>query len=361
MLGDEEVLEAVQGCIEKRGESLAKPLSGASAITWHSLLRGQVVRSLESRSEEKRFHPGPLDLSDRPVYDTISDYEVPRPRDPAEQRTWKMVRRGSVDDRSCGCGNGGVRCQRCEGEGRIRCEPRQSCASCRDSTCCLLCDGAGRSALKPAETQAGTLVHRAIEGAEDRTRCYECGEPDVACVACRGRGRVLCTTCQGVGSRPCPDCAGDGKVTHEHCAGTGRTVEWTEGIITRTPKIDEVKLPEPGVLYWARRLAGQHATWTPTALADNDPLRARVQKDFGSTLKPLLRPHHQEIARRTELRYVRFAKVALDEHPHRIYYVFPTLNRPKVVMQPSPRRTWQIAGIVIGVFLLLVLVNRFVV
>ncbi|MFI5775421.1 hypothetical protein ACIA74_45045 [Streptomyces sp. NPDC051658] len=130
-----------------------------------------------------------------------------------------------------------------------------------------------------------------------------------------------------------------GKVTHEHCAGTGRTVEWTEGTITRIPRTSEVKLPEPGVLYWARKLADQHATWMPTALADNDPLHARVQKDFGSALKPLLRPHNQEIARRTELRYVRFAKVAVDEHPHRIYYVFPALRRPKVVTWPSPRRT----------------------
>lgn len=116
-------------------------------------------------------------------------------------------------------------------------------------------------------------------------------------------------------------------MTHEHRAGTGRTVEWTEGTITRIPRTNEVKLPEPGVLYWA------------TALADNDPLHARVQKDFGSALKPLLRPHNQEIARRTELRYVRFAKVAVDEHPHRIYYVFPALGRPKVVTWPSPRRT----------------------
>ncbi|OKK05308.1 hypothetical protein AMK09_37830 [Streptomyces sp. CB02488] len=149
-------------------------------------------------------------------------------------------------------------------------------------------------------------------------------------------------------------------MTHEHCAGTGRTVEWTEGTITRAPRTDEVRLPEPGVLYWARRLAEQHATWTPTTLTDNDPLRACVQKDFGSALKPHLRPHHQEIARRTELEYVRFAKVAVDEHPHRIYYVFPTLKGTTVVRCPSPRRTWQIAGIVASVLLLLVLINRFI-
>ncbi|WP_327340990.1 hypothetical protein OG384_37070 (plasmid) [Streptomyces sp. NBC_01324] len=361
MLGDKEVLDAVQGYIEERGESLAEPLSGASAITWHSLLKGQIVRSIESRSEEKHLHPGPLDLSDHPVYDTIDDYQIPRPRDPAEQRTQKMVRRGSIDERSCACGNGEIRCPRCEGEGRIRCEQHQPCGSCRDSTCCLLCDGAGRSALKPAEKQAVAVSMQKAGGDRgDRTRCYECGERDVACVTCRGRGRVQCSTCQGGGSRPCPDCAGDGKVTHEHCAGTGRTVEWTEGTITRAPRTDEVRLPEPGVLYWARRLAEQHATWTPTTLTDNDPLRACVQKDFGSALKPLLRPHHQEVARRTKLEYVRFAKVAVDEHPHRIYYVFPTLKGTTVVRCPSPRRTWQIAGIVASVLLLLVLINRFI-
>ncbi|SDE24521.1 hypothetical protein [Streptomyces prasinopilosus] len=158
----------------------------------------------------------------------------------------------------------------------------------------------------------------------------------------------------------CPDCAGDGKVRHEHCAGTGRTVEWTEGVITQTPRTDKVRLPEPGVLPWARKLADQYATWTPTALADNDPLRTRVQKDFGSALKPLLRPHPQEVARRTELRYARFAKVALDEHPHRLYYVFPTPSRPKVVVRPSPKRIWQIAGIVTGVLLLMIFVNRII-
>ncbi|MEW1804360.1 hypothetical protein [Streptomyces virginiae] len=94
-------------------------------------------------------------------------------------------------------------------------------------------------------------------------------------------------------------------------------------------------------------------------MADNDPLLARVQEDFGSTLKPLLRQHHQEIARRTELDYVRFAKVAVDGHPHRIYYIFPTLGRPTVVRRPSPRRVWQIAGIAALVFVILMLVNQF--
>ncbi|MFF7558179.1 hypothetical protein ACFZA9_35400 [Streptomyces olivaceus] len=147
-------------------------------------------------------------------------------------------------------------------------------------------------------------------------------------------------------------------MTHEHCAGTGRTVEWTEGTITQTLRTDEIRLPEPGVLLWARKLANQHATWQPTELADGDSLPNHVQRDFGSSLKPLLRPHHQEIARQAELSYVRFAKVALDEYPHRIYYVFPTPSRPKVVVQPSPKRIWQIAGIMTAAFLLLTLVNR---
>lgn len=360
MLGDKEVLEAVQGHVGKRGEALPEPLPGDSTITWHSLLKARVVRTVESRSEDRRFCRGPIDLSDRPVYDTLSGYRVPKPQDPAKPRTWKLVRRGSVDDRLCACGNGQVRCQRCEGAGRIRCEPRQSCASCKDSTRCLLCDGAGRSALRPSRTPAATSTPHATGHTVDRIRCYECGEPDVACSACRGRGSILCTLCQGDGSRPCPDCAGDGKVTHEYCAGTGRTVEWIEGIITHTPKTDEIKLPEPGTLPWARKLADQHATWTQTTLVNSAPLPALVHQDFGSALKPLLRPHPQEIARRTELTYVRFAKVALAKHPHRIYYVFPTLSQPKVVVQPSAKRAWQIAGIVTGVVLLLVLISRIV-
>ncbi|MGW4507274.1 hypothetical protein ACWENO_21845 [Streptomyces sp. NPDC004436] len=356
MLGDDEVLKAVQSRIESRGKPLAGPLPGASTITWHSLLKGQIVRSIESRSEKKRLHRGPLDLSDRPVYETLGDHRVPPPRDPAKPYSRKLVRRGSIDDRLCACGNGVVRCRRCEGEGTVRCAPRQRCHSCRDTTCCLLCGGDGRSALKPAGKQAGPPAHTAADTA-DRGRCMECGEPGVACVTCRGRGRVTCPTCQGEGSKPCPDCAQDGTVTHTHCAGTGRTVEWTEGVITRTPSTEEVGLPESGPLSWARKLADQHAAWTPTTLADDDPERARVEKDFGATLQPLLRTHDQEIARRTELSYVRFAKVAVHEHAHRIYYVFPTHGRPTVVGRPSPKRLWQIAGIAALVIVLLTLVN----
>jgi hypothetical protein len=111
------------------------------------------------------------------------------------------------------------------------------------------------------------------------------------------------------------------------------------------------------VLYWARRLADQHATWSQASLGDRDPRPNRIQKDFGPALKRLLRKEDQEIARRVKLKFVRFAKVALDEHPHRVYYVFPALGQPKVVVQPSPRRVWQIAGIATGAFLLLMLIN----
>ncbi|MGW1410934.1 hypothetical protein [Streptomyces sp. NPDC002403] len=351
MLNDDEVLKAVQNEIKGRGETLSVTPPGAAAITWHPLLEGKIVRCLESRTEHERFHAGPLDLSNLPAYDTtISRRRIPPPRDPSKQSTLKLVRRGSVDDRSCDCGNGSIACQRCKGAGDLPCEPYRPCAECRGLDSCLRCVGTGFPNPKPAGPAA--------QDTDGRVQCRQCGAHDAACAGCHGRGQLQCSTCKATGSRSCPDCDGDGTVQHQHCAGTGRTVTWTEGVVTRTPSAGDVKLPEHGVPYLARQQVRERGTWAPTNLTDNDPLRDHLTKEFGPSLKTLLLPHDQEIARQATAGYTRLARVVVAGHPHRVYFVFPASGGPHVLVLPSQRRTWQITAIVLGVLVLLALIAR---
>ncbi|MFG2432555.1 hypothetical protein [Streptomyces sp. NPDC048590] len=149
-------------------------------------------------------------------------------------------------------------------------------------------------------------------------------------------------------------------MAHKRCAGTGRTVTWTEGVIARTPSTSEVKLPESGVFYFARQQARERGAWAPTKLTDNDPLHEELTKEFGPTLQTLLLPHQHEIARRAAAKYMRIARITVTEHPHRVYFVFPTATGPYVLVLPSQKRTWQITAIVLGALAILALVVRLV-
>lgn len=352
MLSDDEVLDAVRRHIQggRAEQSVARP--DASALTWQPLLEGKIVRCIETRTEEERFHAGPLDLSDRPVYkSTISRHHVPPPKDPSERSTLKLVRGGSVDDRVCDCGNGQVTCQRCTGKGGIPCEPSRPCTDCHHVDSCLRCSATGSRPTR-----------RPVEGTTEigRVQCRQCGAHNAACPTCHGRGTLRCTTCRGTGSRACPDCGGDGTVWHRRCEGTGRTVTWTEGVITRKPRTHTVRLPESGVPCLARRRVRRHGTWTQTNLTGQVHVRDHVAGDLTPTLRALLLPHDQEIARHATLRYIRLARVAVPEHPHRIYFVFPAPEGPHVLVLPSRRRTRQITALMLGVLVLAALIARLI-
>ncbi|MFF8695552.1 hypothetical protein ACF08W_25455 [Streptomyces sp. NPDC015144] len=353
MLSDEEVLRAVRELTKGRGEEFPAALPGAAEITWYCLLEGEIVRCVESRTEKERFHAGPLDLSGRPVFETTIDaHHVPPPQDPSQEKTFRLVRRGSVDDRSCDCGNGSVACPRCSGAGDLRCEPRTPCTGCKGNDSCLRCDGTGK--------RSGAPEDRAAREQDERVTCRLCGALGAACGVCRGRGAVECPTCRGAGLRACPDCDRAGTVPHRRCEGKGRTVTWTEGVITRRPDTDKVRLPEFGVPYLARQSAREKGAWVRTDLTDDKPLPDRQAKLLGRELRPKLVKRDQEIARRADLRYLPLARVVVTAQPHRVYYVVPTARAPHVLLLPSRRRSWQIAAVACGALALLFLAVRFI-
>ncbi|MFC9758898.1 hypothetical protein [Streptomyces sp. NPDC056921] len=133
---------------------------------------------------------------------------------------------------------------------------------------------------------------------------------------------------------------------------------WTEGIITRKPHTDNVKLPEGGVPYFAWQKARDLGAWGKTDLTDENPLPDRQVNSLSSSLRTILEQHDQEIARRIDLKYLTLARVAVPAHPHRIYYIIPTPQAPYVLLLPSQRRTWQIAAVACGALLLLAVISR---
>ncbi|MEU1666198.1 hypothetical protein ABZ547_21770 [Streptomyces sparsogenes] len=77
---------------------------------------------------------------------------------------------------------------------------------------------------------------------------------------------------------------------------------------------------------------------------------------FRKLVQPHLTPHKGEIARQATFKYLQLARAEAPNHPHRVYYVFPTASSPRVLVLPSQQRTWQIAGATLCVVLVLLLI-----
>ncbi|MYT33111.1 hypothetical protein GTY73_31025 [Streptomyces sp. SID8354] len=135
---------------------------------------------------------------------------------------------------------------------------------------------------------------------------------------------------------------------HKRCAGTGHTVTWTEGIIDRQPQTEDIRWPDAGVSFVARQQAREKGRWSKVTLVDREAVPDGLETEFKKLLLPHLKPSDGEIARKATVRYLPLARVAVSHHSHRVYYVFPGHTALEVLPLPSPRRTWQIAGVVLA-------------
>ncbi|KOX19774.1 MULTISPECIES: hypothetical protein [unclassified Streptomyces] len=354
MLSDEDVLAAVRRGLQERGEA-GQALPEEADISRHLLLDGKILRSVETRTEEERFHQGFIDLSDRPVYrSSIHAHRIPPPEDPASETTLELVRRGSVDDRSCDCGNGLVACERCKGVGELPCVPARACGDCHGIAGCLWCDGTGRRGRQSRDRgDAGRA------GREGRVTCGQCGTREAACAGCGGRGKITCARCDGTGSRACPDCDRAGTVPHRRCGGTARTVTWTEGVITRSPFVVKVKVSTPVLPYGAWRSARDHGDWTDVrVVGERSSLARDVEERVAGILEPWLTPHEGEVGRRVTLRHLSLARVTLASQPHRVFFVVPAHDGPYVAVWPSEKRARLIGAVALAALVTLVVVWR---
>jgi hypothetical protein len=345
VLTDKDVLDAVQRRIGDRS-GVTVDLPGAAEVTWYPLLEGTVERCTETRTETKRQHDGRIDLSGRPVYDVLGDVVLGTPTYPFTAVTKKLVRRGTVVEKLCECGNGTVTCQRCGGQGEFSCAPVTACPECRGIDPCVRCHGSGRS--------KGRTSIETTELSSDRVACRRCGTPDTACSGCHGQGQIPCPACQGKGSRTCPDCDSTGTVIHKQCAGTGGTMTWTEGVVTRTPHKEQIRLPETGPAPMARWYARDSGNWSTTTLTGHDVLPGDLAHEF-TTLQTRLAPRPDEIARRATLRHLPLARVQVHQIPHRVYYVFPRHSALQVRTLPSRHRVWQAVAAALAILAVLIL------
>ncbi|MFE6685626.1 hypothetical protein ACFVFQ_04020 [Streptomyces sp. NPDC057743] len=352
MLNDNDVLAAVRQHIIERGDPSPVEQPSAAKIRWRSLLEGEVLRCIETHREQERFHPGHIDLSDRPEYDILQQHPLDAPQELAAETTVTMVKRGTVKEETCPCGNGKVACPRCQGRGAVQCDPSATCTDCPDTDPCLCCHG--------TRTRSKGLPDDHEQERKDRTTCKLCGALDAACPTCRGRGKVTCSTCQGRGSFSCPDCDRVGTVPHERCAGTGHTVSWIEGTIRRQPRTEEVKRSHSGVSFVARKQARDNGKWATASLMNHDAVPDDLDAEFKKLLRPHLKRRKDEIAREATFRYLPLARVEVPHQPHRIYYVFPGKTRLEVLPLPSPQRTWRIVGAVLAVALVVYLIVHLV-
>lgn len=350
MLSEKGVLEAVRRHLEEGGDNWTEGHSGNLNVTWIPLLEGEIVRSIETREERKHFHAGPKNLSEHPTYTSLAHHAIAPPRDPAVASTLTLVRKGSVQQKSCDCGNGLRACPRCSGRGELDCAAATSCTGCHGIDACLRCEGTGhRSKTVPA--------HLGSQG-DDRVVCRKCGATDAACAVCRGRGHVTCPICTGTGTRTCPDCGGLGTTPHTRCNGTGTTVTWVEGVIQREPTVEKLSWPTTGLPFLARQHARERSNWRKANLVGDSPVPDDIDPDHHRLLQLRLAPRDNEIARQATFRYLLLARVVIPHHRHRVYYVFPGQDSPQVLILPSLRRTWQIATVAIGILAVLAIVSR---
>jgi hypothetical protein len=337
---EEEILNAIGKVIARR-DPVANPLSpGAARLSWHSMLTCRILRSMETRSEEQRVHAGKFSLSRRPVYESLEDHRLPPPRHPSVPQQRTLVRNGSIREETCDCGNGRAPCPRCQGHGRLPCEPTVPCEDCKGADSCVSCKG-GAKRRSRAASAAG-------EEADARATCANCGALQAACPTCAGLGRTVCAECQGEGFLVCPGCDSTGTIEHGACRGSGLLTVWTEGIFKHVPDREKVKLPDkrPPLLVqlWARFFG----RWRRASLALGQPLPGDLEEAHRAAVESRLFPRKGEVQRQVDIRHLPLARVDVVLLPHRVYYAFPGKSGIRVVPLPSKRRVALISAIALA-------------
>jgi hypothetical protein len=338
---DEEMLEAVQRHIARRGITTNLTTPGAAEFSRQQLLDFRIVRCIETREQRPRRVPGRRsDLAKRPTYTGgLDDYPFDPPADPAVSRSLRLVREGSLEEVACGgCEGGRKDCEACEGRGGRDCPRHVDCDVCEGGPdACWECDGTGT----PRTRRAVRAARRSPEAAR-RATCERCERPDVACPKCLGRRQLDCPACKKSGFVACKDCAGRKRIRHEPCAGTGCFTTWTEGFIGYAPEEDEEKRLAP---FHVRMSMDGTAQWSTTVLTSAaDKLPDELQAAHRELLAPRLSVGDKEVRRQVTVRHLPLARVTVHADPHRVYYAFPGRAGIEVLDRPSKQRVLHVTA-----------------
>ncbi|MFD8963772.1 hypothetical protein ACFV0C_02020 [Streptomyces sp. NPDC059568] len=356
------------------------PAKGHARIERHQVVRFEIVRSVETRTEDSKDSErnGSFDLSDRPRYKNLTEYAVEPPEDPRTRLDLPLVRLGSEREIICGCDGGRIICPECSGEKRRPCPPAVVCPDCAGVVPCTHCEETGKrrrragakqppvrrtsgqqtAGQRTAAQQGSTAQQRPVgpDAAGTRIACAFCKQPDVACAGCEGWGEIRCDLCGGKGRAACKECKASGRITHEQCGGEGSVTRWRAARIQQTPHRDSLELPERDWPARVRARLNRDAVWEPLDTGQGEKVPDGVDRVHRARITQRLAHQPHEIKRDVSVRTLRLARVELVNDPHRVFYVFPGKTEPQVVRLPSRQWVQRASGIAAGVVALLVLV-----
>ncbi|MGI5251505.1 hypothetical protein [Actinacidiphila glaucinigra] len=333
---DDEMLQALARHLSGAGGAVRLDSSAGADLSWHSVLDCRIRRTTETRKESARTEKGRKDLSALPTYSHLAGYRPGPPAGHGSVHRIELVREGSVRHNTCECGNGEWACKRCEGRGRLPCDPTTACPDCRGLESCAECDGTGkpRPRAKDRDRAAPATASRAVPR---RVRCAKCRRPGAACPTCAGRGRTQCSQCTGTGLVDCPKCTGGGTVAHDACGGSGVVTTWVGAVIEQRSREELVRRPLKRPPFPVRRRTARLGRWRKAVLTGDEALPGDLDATHAEALVPHLVPAG-EVHRRIVLRHLPLARITVPTDPDRVFYAFPGSDGIEVLGLPSSRR-----------------------
>lgn len=354
---DAEILQAITRRFPKVLDAGHPHFRGAARTEVRQLVRLQVVRSIETRSEGPAAGSGRVDLSDRPRYDDLAAYPVDPPKDVSSRTSLVLVKRDSEKFEDCTCDAGRVTCSSCHGRKWDECPRYVVCPNCVDADACTDCSrSAPRRSAARLQSGRKPAARKPALSPEPRVDCQWCGHEKTACRACKGRGRSDCDLCEGTGQRPCAPCDGSGKERHEPCGGKGPRTLYQRADIQQRPVPDALELP---TRTWHRRVTdriGRDGDWEElVADPGSDVVPDEVERGHRAEIAGRLSFHRDEVAREVSVKRLYLARTELLNHPHRVFYVYTGKRRLEAMWVPSRQAVQRASAAAAGALVLLVL------
>ncbi|WP_381792208.1 hypothetical protein [Streptomyces niveus] len=356
-LTDADLLKALAPYLPKAGGAVADA-GRLRDITRRQLVRCEVVRFTERRTETQRTAFGTKDLSALPLYEgAIADHLLTPPEEPGR---FTLLRAHSHRLVPCPCDNGTMRCAGCSGSGRHDCTCRNeppACDLCLDVAPCTECEKNGGRRTRTTKVRPAATGPRATAPGAQRVTCAVCGTSEAACPGCSGRGRVRCPHCEGRGRETCSRCSGRGVGPHDVCGGKGSLTHWVEGTVAYTHEKASLSLPGPDWPDKVRERLAAAARWRSHGVPADGSVPTGVHSTHRAAVANHLAHRNAELSRRVTLETCPLARVELTADPNRVFHVFPGDRSLEVVATLSNRlkRRLIAAGAVIVIVVVLIL------